>query len=51
MFGKGRTQQGKTQKPQILKQLNLSGCLPNGVISERFELEIWDYSTIEDKLS
>ena len=32
----------KTQKPLILKQFIVSGCLPNGVISERLEQEMWD---------
>ena len=31
----------KTQNPLIMKALNLGRCLPNGVISERFELEMW----------
>ena len=42
---------GNTQKPLILKRLNLSSCFPNDVISKRFELGSWDWSRIEDNLS
>ena len=38
---KVRHNRGKNQKPLILKLLNLSGWLANGVISECIELEIW----------